>query len=295
MEIAEARQPVTVRGICYLLMKVYGLIPSMEKKHTNRIGTHVREVRESDCMPWEWIVDETRTTRTYRAGFDDLAEYVMYKAMKNYRRDYGNHQPHRIEVWSEKSMVGGVLEPALRDWCVDFRNMRGYTSVTNAHDLAILTSHSNKPFVALYVGDWDPLGLHMSEVDMPWRLGQYGGELDLCRIALTPHHTASSEGLLLEAKQKDPRYRWYRSRCETDRFWELDGLDPPILRDRVHQAISDLVDHDAWDHCMLTEQGERESLTEILGGMCERVAALLSISVEDKASTVLKIEGGNDS
>jgi hypothetical protein len=30
-----------------------------------------------------------------------------------------------------------------------------------------------KDFVALYVGDWDPSGLHMSEVDLPERLQRY--------------------------------------------------------------------------------------------------------------------------
>jgi hypothetical protein len=61
MEIAEERHPVTVRGICYALVEVHGLIPSMEKRYMNRIGTHVRELREPGRMPWEWIVDETRT------------------------------------------------------------------------------------------------------------------------------------------------------------------------------------------------------------------------------------------
>jgi hypothetical protein len=162
MEVAEERQPVTVRGICYPLMEVYGLIPSMEKKHTNRIGTHARELRESGRMPWRWLVDETRTRRVYRRGFDDPVEYLQRSLVNAYRRDYWTMQPYEIEVWSEKSTVSGVLEPVLRRWFVDFRNMRGYTSATNAHDLAQTSQYSDKPMIALYVGDWDPSGLHMS-------------------------------------------------------------------------------------------------------------------------------------
>jgi hypothetical protein len=145
LTIAQERQPVTVRGICYPLMELYGLIPSMEKKYTNKISTHVRQLREDGRMPWPWIVDETRTRRVYRRGYDDPARYLQLSLVNGYRRNYWTPQPYKIEVWSEKSTVGGVLEPVLQRWFVDFYNMRGYTSATNAHDLAQASQYSDKP------------------------------------------------------------------------------------------------------------------------------------------------------
>jgi hypothetical protein len=277
MEIAQERQPATVRGICYPLMETYGLIPSMEKKHTNRISMHVRELRESERMPWRWIVDETRTRRVYRRGYDDPAEYLQLSLVNGYRRDYWTAQPYEIEVWSEKATVGGVLEPVLAKWLINFRNMRGYTSATNAHHLAETSQYSDKPIIALYVGDWDPSGLHMSAVDLPRRIQAYGGEIDIRRVALLHEDTERSQGLPLEDKQKDPRYQWYRQQGQSRRFWELDGLDPRILRDRVDQAIEGLVDHDVWDRCMVTERAEYESLSTIFHSLREQASVLFGL------------------
>jgi hypothetical protein len=277
MEIAEERQPVTVRGICYPLMEIYGMIPSMEKKHTNRVGACVRQLREEELLPWAWIVDETRKGRYYRHGFDDPAEYLQNKLTNAYRRDYWAMQPYKVELWSEKSTVGGVLDPVLENWSVNFRNMRGYTSATNAHDLAETSLYSDKPTIALYVGDWDPSGLHMSEADLPRRIEGYGGEIDIQRVALLESDTGGSRGLPLEDKQKDPRYNWYVRKCQTDRFWELDGMDPRLLRDRVGQAIERLVDREAWDRCMVTERAEYESLDHIFKSMREQASALFRL------------------
>jgi hypothetical protein len=40
--------------------------------------------------------------------------------------------------------------------------------------------------VALYIGDYDPSGMNMSEQDLPERIKEYGGNhIELKRIALT--------------------------------------------------------------------------------------------------------------
>lgn len=36
-----------------------------------------------------------------------------------------------------------------------------------------------------FVGDFDPSGLHMSEVDLPRRLERYGGDVRITRVAIT--------------------------------------------------------------------------------------------------------------
>jgi hypothetical protein len=214
----------------------------------------------------------------YRDGYDNPAKYLQDVLTNCYWRDYWNTQPYNVEVWSEKSTVGGVLHPVLSQWGVNFRNLRGYTSATNAHDLAIRTKHSRKPFVALYVGDWDPSGLHMSEVDLPRRLGEYGGVVELRRVALTLDHTMLGEGLALEGKQKDTRHQWYVSRYQVNRFWELDGLDPRLLRDEVEHAIRSLVDPEAWDRCMTIEQAERESLEGIFSSLRKQAHVLFGLN-----------------
>ena len=82
-------------------------------------------------------------------------------------------------MWSEKSTVEGVLQPVLDELGVTFRVMKGFGSFTSvmqaAEDSNDLASNQ-KTTVALYIGDWDPSGLYMSEVDLPTRLARYGGK-----------------------------------------------------------------------------------------------------------------------
>ena len=66
-----------------------------------------------------------------------------------------------------------------------------------------------------------------------------------------------------DTKQRDPRFRWYRNRYGP-RCWELDALNPVVLRDRVRDAIDDRLDHDAWNRAEMVERAERDSLASIL-------------------------------
>src|SRR2546428_13383104 len=58
--IAEAAQPITGRGIGYKLFTA-GLIPSMARKEMARVYRLLKQAREDGVIPWEWIVDETRS------------------------------------------------------------------------------------------------------------------------------------------------------------------------------------------------------------------------------------------
>ena len=54
----------------------------------------------------------------------------------SYRRDFWNQQPVRVEVWSEKGTVRGVLVPVLDHYAVGFRVMHGFSSGTVVHNIA---------------------------------------------------------------------------------------------------------------------------------------------------------------
>ena len=84
----------------------------------------------------------------------------------------------------------GVLAPVLDDLGVTFRVMKGFGSFTAVMQAAEdATRHAAKATVALYIGDWDPTGLYMSEVDLPERLERYGGQRKLKRIAIVKADT----------------------------------------------------------------------------------------------------------
>jgi hypothetical protein len=258
-EILRTINPATVRAVCYKLF-VHRLIDSMAKSETNKISRLLTLARENGEIPWEWIVDETRKAERVSA-WDNPRDYAKTVA-KSYRRDYWSQQSTLVEVWSEKGTVRGTLAPVLDKYGVTFRVMHGYGSATAIRQIADETA--DESLVALYIGDWDPSGLHMSAVDLPRRLGEYGGGGVMFRVAINKDDTNSGlPEFAAETKRSDPRHRWFVRRYG-QRCFELDALDPNELRNRVEDIIRSQIDFEAWDRCKTVEQAELQSLVEVM-------------------------------
>jgi hypothetical protein len=256
---AEIAQPITGRGIGYKLFTA-GLTPSMETKEMQRVYRLLRQAREDGTIPWEWIVDETRSMEKV-AAWDDPEQYARTVA-RSYRRDFWNQQPVRCEVWSEKGTVRGVLAPVLDKYGVGFRVMHGFASATAVYDVA--QDNDGRALIVLYVGDYDPSGMFMSEADLPARLEKYDGyHVELRRIAVTHEQAEGLPSFPASDKRKDKRYPWFVSRYG-NRRWELDAMDPNDLRDCVEAAIEELIEPIAWQRCAAVNKAEQESLRDIL-------------------------------
>ncbi len=251
-------QPTTVRGVAYQLF-TRGLIENMGDKCVRNVSRMLVIAREKEIIPWEWIVDETRQEERVSSwnGLGDFGETVV----RGYRKDFWQHQESWIKVFSEKATVGGIVRPVLDEFAVSFQVLRGFGSATSLHDVAEKSLIDNGRFLEiLYIGDFDPSGMHMSEVDLPGRVERYGGVVDITRIALTAADcTDALPSFNVATKQKDPRYRWFRQNYG-QRCWELDAMNPNALRERVREAILSRIDIDAWEHCQAVEKAERESL-----------------------------------
>src|SRR5262249_25881833 len=104
--------------------------------------------------------------------------------MRSYRRGRWELQPHRVEVWSEKGTVRGTLAPVLARYGSAFRVMHGHGSATALHEAAEESQADGTPRIILYRGDWDPSGMHMSQIDIPERLARYRGAAEVTRVAL---------------------------------------------------------------------------------------------------------------
>lgn len=255
-------QPASVRAVCYRLFAM-GQIPSMAKSSTSRVSKQITWAREHGLIPWHWIVDETRAPERISA-WENPAAFIE-TVQRSYRRDRWTDQPEWIEVWTEKGTIRGTLAPILNDYGVTFRVMHGYGAAKAVHQAAQDSQQrGDKLLTVLYVGDHDPSGLHMSEVDLPRRLKAYGGVVDLIRLALTEQDTRRGlPSFATETKRRDARFRWCVERHGA-RCWELDALSPVVLRERVEQAIVDRLDQAAWERASITERAECESLESIL-------------------------------
>lgn len=256
-EIIAKIQPASVRAVCYQLF-VASLILDMGKSSTNTVSRLLTRAREEGEIPWEWIVDESREAEV--ANRWNSPDEIIASAVRGYRRDYWQDQDCRVEVWSEKGTVRGTLGPVLDKYGVTFRVMHGYASATVVNDMAEYSKEdSSKLLIALYVGDWDPSGKHMSDIDLPRRLEEYGAILRLKRIALVQGDLSPLRSFDPDSKSQDSRYRWFQRFVGT-RCYELDAMPPPELRDRVEQEIRHHIDIPRWNHAIAIEQVQVESL-----------------------------------
>jgi hypothetical protein len=261
-EIAEEGQPITGRGVGYKLFSL-NLIPSMGRNDMQVVYRLLKESREDGTIPWEWIVDETRELEQV-ATWDNPAQY-MRACARDYRRDFWQQQPERVEVWSEKGTVGGVLQPVLDEYGVGFRVMHGFGSATIINDVS--QADDSHPLTILYIGDYDPSGLWMSERDIPERLERYGGNhITVDRIALLRVDCTwlgRRPAFNVREKNKDPRAPWVRQ-TYGQLCWELDAMDPNDLRTRVEDEITNHIEPVAWQRCRIVDAAERESMRSFL-------------------------------
>jgi hypothetical protein len=133
-------------------------------------------------------------------------------------------------VVSEKGTVRGTLLPVLNELRPNFLVAHGFTSATSAHDLAEVSLDHNLPTKIIYVVDFDPSGLHMSEVDLLKRLERYGGDVQITRVGITVEDVCSDlPEFQAREKVKDPRHRWFTAN-HGQRCVELDAMPPPELR-----------------------------------------------------------------
>jgi hypothetical protein len=258
--ILDETHPATVRGCCYQLF-TRGLIENMGVKCVSNVSRMLVYAREKGIIPWSWIVDETRqATRIANwNGLSDFGEDIV----SFYRKDFWQHQPAWLKVVSEKGTIGGVVRPVLRRFAVDFQVMHGYGSATSIYDTAQESLTDDRYLEILYIGDFDPSGMHMSEVDLPERIKWYGGAVAITRIALTRADCDVLPSFPVETKHQDPRHAWFRKNYGAN-CWELDAMNPNDLRDRIREEIVDRLDVDAWNHCKEVEDAERESLNSYI-------------------------------
>lgn len=285
--ILEGIRPASVRAVAYQLFTLYRQtngergIPSMARKDVRVVSEQLVDARMSGAIPLlDWIVDNTRQPSSV-LQFDGLEEYGQY-VRRMYRRNRWTMQPRRVVVWSEKDAVSGTLDPVMETYGVTFLPVRGFSSLTKVAE-ALWDAARGQPVVIKYVGDLDPSGMGMSGLDLPrrlpdvrevlWRQYRKDADISIDRVALVPQDgldlgramgfPASQKGPDPETlRPRDSRYGWFVANYG-DWCWELDAMNPNVLRARVEAAIQQEIEPTAWRQAELEEQGERQ-VTEAL-------------------------------
>ncbi len=285
-EILEQIHPASVRAACYQLFN-RKLIASMEDSETQKMSRVLRDARLAYDIPCDWIVDETRSIEKVATWNDP--ETFADVVMSAYKRNKWDAQESEVIVVSEKGTVRGTLLPILQKYEVGFLPVGGFAGFNKIKGLTNKAEH--KPLTVLYVGDFDPSGLCMSEKDIPKRLVQYFENDEYGMSSKKDADNWSSEEITYwlnrfkitfkrlalrgwdcwalgqdvsfpaSKKKDDKRYRWFVENYG-DLCWELDAMNPNDLRERVESAIKSQINFEVWNRYVHAEEIERKHITE---------------------------------
>jgi hypothetical protein len=145
-EIAARQRPLTLRGLFYRVVSA-GWLPSTDKQHYKRLGRVLTRLREHGCIPFNWIVDNLRSTMkpSSWSGLNDYAEAVR----DHYRRDFWANLPDYVHIFCEKDAIAGSLAPVTSLFDVALPPV----SLSFSHEIAAQWIDIDKPIHAYYVGD----------------------------------------------------------------------------------------------------------------------------------------------
>lgn len=221
----------------------------LENKQRNydRLGKIITDARMAGMMDWDAIEDRTRFLRgntTWRSPLGMLNYYA-----RNYKIDMWANQDTRVEVWIEKDALVGVIEQVCMENDVDFFACRGYVSASELYNagkrMGRRWNDENVETIVLHLGDHDPSGIDMTR-DNQERLSLFAGYyVQVERIALNMTQVEQYSPPPNFAKQTDSRHGEYAA-MYGENSWELDALEPRVIRDLINEHVDEHRDPDLW-------------------------------------------------
>ena len=162
----------------------------------------------------------------------------------------------------ENEALASVFEVVTEKLDVTLFPCRGYVSQSEMWSAAMrlieYAEESGQRPVILHFGDHDPSGLDMSR-DIVDRMGVFGAGLDFERIALNMEQVEQYEPPPNPAKITDSRFAAYLEDYG-DESWELDALEPSVLRDLITEHVTHYRDDEKWEAAVEHEKAGRSRL-----------------------------------
>jgi len=261
LELLQAREPDTVRGIMYACVSV-GWLPDTGQKSYGRIQRVLDAMRKRGIVPFRWIVDNVRATEkpSSWSGLTDFADTVATA----YRRDFWASLPDYVCLIVEKDTVAGRVSPTTRAYDIPLHPLRGFSSTSFAFAIADEWKQIDKPIHAYYIGDHDPSGRDI-ERSIRQRLAELSGkDFQWRRLAVTPEQFDQYRIIPLEPKRRDTRYQRFAAEFG-DRCAEVEAVPADALRDMVEAAIKSHIPAGAWARLQAIEAEEKRQWHEVMG------------------------------
>lgn len=268
-EYAAAGYDLTLRQVYYQFV-ARAWIANRDTEY-KRLGSIISDARLAGLVPWNRIVDRTRSLRgTYHV--DDVEQAVSETA-EQFAIDTWDTQPNRVEVWVEKDALVGVIGQAAAQWDVNHFSCRGYTSqveVWNAAMRHVRYLEGGQAVTILHLGDHDPSGIDMTR-DIRDRLQLFASahvgwgdaaKINIDRIALNFDQVEEYDPPPNPAKLTDSRGAGYVAEHGYE-SWELDALEPTVLAGLIDSSIAAVVDMDLLEERRDEQETSRDRLQQV--------------------------------
>jgi hypothetical protein len=235
--VLKADHPMTVRQVFYQLV-VRNVIDKTEAQYDGVVIRLLTDMRMSEQIPFDWIVDESRRTRI-TITFDNVAD-ALNDTAKFYRRSVLRESDVYIEIWCEKEALSGIIYDIARDYDVPVAISKGVPSLSQIYisfTHICAAARVGKPSYIYQFGDHDPSGCLIPKI-IESRLGELCDKYDCARptverIALTPEQIRRYRLPSRPTKRAGNNH----AKQFTGRSTELDALPPSDLRDLVRDCI----------------------------------------------------------
>ena len=255
--IAQESNPTTARFTFYRASALQ-IVPKTTAGY-RAVQRELALMRERGDLPFSWIADNTRWQRKPETH-NDLESFLAESA-RLYRRDLWNHSDVYVEIWCESDSVAGVLTPVTYEFDVPLMVVRGYSSMTFAHNAAKHIERDGRPAFLYYFGDHDPSGLDI-ERSLKESLGRYApeAEINLSRVAVT-----AEDIMELDLPGSIKKATDTRSRNFIGKAVEIESVPVETLRTWCRNVIEQHVDRHQLEVLRVAEQSERSILGRLAG------------------------------
>jgi len=254
---------LTLRQLYYQLVG-RGIIANEVREYTKVMKT-LTMGRMNGLIDWDMIEDRSRRPHMDYAvaGISD----ALQDTIDQYKLDRQKGQSHSIEIWTEKDAVSNILKRVSRYYHLRLSINRGYTSVSAMYvayrRIRRQMALTERDTIILYVGDHDPSGLDMIR-DIEDRFCEFGiDDIKIIPVALTMDQIEEYNPPPNPAKINDPRASQYILE-HGDESWELDALEPEVLRSITEGAVKEHLDQDLFDDVLSQEESDKVRLEELI-------------------------------
>jgi hypothetical protein len=248
---------VTLRQLFYRLV-ADGTLPNTQNYY-RRLSSTTAAGRRAGTFPD--LLD--RTSRIEEPLSFESPEEARAFTRNVYRRNRTEGQPWTVILGVEKAGMSAQLDAWLTDPLgIPHVALGGYASQTLTDDVRRYIEEWDRPTVLVYAGDHDPSGEDIDR-DFIQRVGAFD---KVIRVALSPeqvteYNLPENPTPEVEAKlRRDPRGAAFEQRHGSLVQFEVDALDPEVLRDLYRNALNLFWDEEAFEEVLEREEREKAGL-----------------------------------